>query len=115
MCDINCQTNGILLKVEDTTPTKNKNKPVVLKCRTKSRLKSNPLTEVISTRAKNKSKTTISNISPKNKNKIKIKSVDRIGSDCTNTKNTHVIATKYEKLEMKNIKQNWNDMRCIRR
>ena len=66
-------TNNSLLKAEDTTLTKVKNKPVVSKRRTKSRFKAKSLTEVISTRSKNKSKTTIENIPQNTRTKIEIK------------------------------------------
>ena len=89
-------TNGSLLKFEDTTLTKMKTLPVVSKIRIKSKFKAKTLTGVRSTRAKNKSKTTIENIPQKTKTKIYIKSVDRIGSACTNTKNPHDASTKYE-------------------
>ena len=42
----NVNTNGSLLKVEDTKLTKMKPKPFFSKKRTKSKLKSQPLTEV---------------------------------------------------------------------
>ena len=64
-----------------------KKKPSVSKSRIKSNLEAKPLTEVISTRAKNKSKTKIANRPQKH--------VDKTGSDCTNTKTPHVVATKY--------------------
>ena len=72
-------TNGSLLKFEDTRLTKMKTKPVVLKSRIKSKFKANPLTKVRSNRAKNKSKTTIAKRPQKTKTKIKLKVL--IGQD----------------------------------
>ena len=62
-------TDGSLLKVDDTTLEKIKTKPVVSKIRIKSKLKSKPLTLVRSTRSKNKYKTKKAKIPQKTKPK----------------------------------------------
>ena len=86
-------TNGSLLKVDDTTLTKMKTKPVFSKSRIRSKFKTNPLTVVRSNRAKN-------NLNPQLKRYLKKpkpkenKSVDSTGSACTNTKNPRIIAKK---------------------
>ena len=64
-------TNDSLLKVEDTTLTEMKTKPVFSKRRIKSKFKSKPLTEVRSTGSKHKYKITIAKTPQKTKTKIR--------------------------------------------
>ena len=66
-------TNGSLLKVEYTTLTKMKTKPVVSKRRIKSNLKAKPLAKVRENISKNKYKPTIEKIPQKSNPELKLK------------------------------------------